>query len=220
MSLRYFLIYKPFNTVTQFSGEPPTLKELADFPPDVYPVGRLDKDSEGLLLITNDKQLNHALLNPRFRHEKTYYAQVEGIPDAEAIRQLEAGVTITVDGKPYQTLPATVRLLAEEPELPPRNPPIRYRAQIPTAWLEIKIVEGKNRQVRKMTAAVGYPTLRLVRWQFEGLTAAGFDSGAVRELSQQEVYTACRIPARSEEISSKPRFSQQKKQFPKLKSKK
>ncbi|WP_266365051.1 pseudouridine synthase [Tellurirhabdus rosea] len=181
----YYLIYKPYLMLSQFSreGDKPTLADLSfPFAKDVYPVGRLDADSEGLLFLTSDKALNHRLLNPKFRHMRTYYVQVEGDLTAEACRQLSEGVTISVDGKPYDTLPArAVRI--EEPPLPPRNPPIRYRAAIPTSWLSITLHEGKNRQVRKMTAAVGFPTLRLVRWSIESLTAEGMQPGDVRELT-------------------------------------
>ena len=185
---QYFIAYKPFGVLTQFSGEGPTLATLGEFPKEVYPVGRLDKDSEGLLLLTDDKGLNHQLLNPRFAHQRTYYVQVEGIPTPEALAQLQAGVTIQVDGKGYQTKPALVKLLAEAPALPDRNPPIRFRATIPDRWLALTLIEGKNRQVRKMTAAVGFPTLRLVRYSMEKITLDGMEAGEVRELSQELVY--------------------------------
>ena len=176
--------------LTQFSGEEFTLASLGDFPKEVYPVGRLDKDSEGLLLLTDDKGLNHQLLNPRFGHQRTYYAQVEGIPSPEALTQLQQGVTIQVDGKPYRTKPAVAKLLDPAPTLPERNPPIRYRASIPDRWLALTLIEGKNRQVRKMTAAVGFPTLRLVRFSMEKITLDGMEAGEVRELSQDLVYRA------------------------------
>jgi 23S rRNA pseudouridine2457 synthase len=174
--------------LTQFSGEEFTLASLGDFPKEVYPVGRLDKDSEGLLLLTDDKALNHQLLNPRFGHQRTYYVQVEGIPTPEALAQLQQGVTIQVDGMSYRTKPALVKLLDPAPTLPERNPPIRYRASIPDCWLALTLIEGKNRQVRKMTAAVGFPTLRLVRFSMEKITLNGMDAGEVRELSQELVY--------------------------------
>lgn len=195
-TLRYFLIYKPYGTLSQFSreGNKPTLADLeVDFPGDVYPVGRLDADSEGLLLLTNDKQLNHRLLNPKFRHNRTYYVQLDGTLTDEACRKLSEGVTISVDGKPYHTLPADARPLLPEPALPARNPPIRYRASIPTSWLSISLHEGKNRQVRKMTATVGFPTLRLVRWSIEGFTADGMVPGDVRELSGEEVVNGLKL---------------------------
>jgi 23S rRNA pseudouridine2457 synthase len=185
---QYFITYKPFGVLTQFSGEGPTLATLGEFPKEVYPVGRLDKDSEGLLLLTDDKSLNHQLLNPRFAHQRTYYVQVEGIPTPEALAQLQAGVTIQVDGKPYRTKPAVAKLLDPAPTLPERNPPIRYRASIPDRWLALTLIEGKNRQVRKMTAAVGFPTLRLVRFSMEKITLDGMEAGEVRELSQELVY--------------------------------
>ena len=174
--------------LTQFSGEEFTLAALGDFPKEVYPVGRLDKDSEGLLLLTDDKALNHQLLNPRFGHQRTYYVQVEGIPTSEALAQLQQGVTIQVDGMSYRTKPALVKLLDPAPILPERNPPIRYRASIPDCWLALTLIEGKNRQVRKMTAAVGFPTLRLVRFSMEKITLDGMEAGEVRELSQELVY--------------------------------
>jgi 23S rRNA pseudouridine2457 synthase len=174
--------------LTQFSGEEFTLASLGDFPKEVYPVGRLDKDSEGLLLLTDDKALNHQLLNPRFGHQRTYYVQVEGIPTSEALAQLQQGVTIQVDGMSYRTKPALVKLVDPAPILPERNPPIRYRASIPDCWLALTLIEGKNRQVRKMTAAVGFPTLRLVRFSMEKITLDGMEAGEVRELSQELVY--------------------------------
>ena len=185
----YFLIYKPYLMLSQFSqeGDKPTLANLAyDFPNDVYPVGRLDADSEGLLLLTNDKELNHRLLNPKFRHNRTYFVQVEGALTIEACQQLSRGVPISVDGKTYHTLPCNAQIITE-PVLPERNPPIRYRASIPTSWLAISLHEGKNRQVRKMTAAVGFPTLRLVRWAIETLTAERMTPGQVQKLSRAEV---------------------------------
>lgn len=185
---QYFITYKPFGVLTQFSGEGHTLATLGEFPKEVYPVGRLDKDSEGLLLLTDDKSLNHQLLNPRFGHQRTYYVQVEGIPTPEALTQLQQGVTIQVDGKPYRTKPAVAKLLDPAPTLPERNPPIRYRASIPDCWLALTLIEGKNRQVRKMTAAVGFPTLRLVRFSMEKITLDGMAASEVRELSQELVY--------------------------------
>lgn len=164
------------------------MASLGAFPPAVYPVGRLDKDSEGLLLITDDKVLNHHLLNPRFGHQRTYWAQVEGIPTPEALSQLRSGVLITVDGQDYKTKPALAKILNPAPELPERNPPIRYRASIPDTWIELTLIEGKNRQVRKMTAAVGFPTLRLVRFSMEKITIKGMKAGDILELDEKTVY--------------------------------
>lgn len=188
MTFRYFVIYKPFGVLSQFSGDQDTLKGVFDFPVDVYPVGRLDKDSEGLLLITDDKALNNYLLHPIFGHKRSYLVQVEGIPTSEAIQSLEQGVSINVDGKLYRTKKAFASVLTASPVLPPRNPPIRYRASVPDSWISLTLLEGKNRQVRKMTAVVGFPTLRLVRWSMENLTIEGYEVGEVREFTQEEIY--------------------------------
>ncbi|MFH0976924.1 MAG: pseudouridine synthase [Spirochaetota bacterium] len=188
--MKYYIIYKPFNMLSQFSakGSKATLGQLASFEKDVYPVGRLDADSEGLLILTNDTELNHRLLNPKFGHSRTYLVQVDGTVTPEALGKLCKGVTITINGKPYHTIPAKAAEIKEEPELPDRVPPIRYRKSIPTSWLELTLNEGKNRQVRKMTAAVGFPTLRLVRTAIEGVKLGNMRSGEVRELTKKEVY--------------------------------
>jgi len=196
MDDEYYVIYKPFGMLSQFSGEANTLKELFCFPNTVYPVGRLDKDSEGLLLITNDKKLNNLLLDPIHGHQRSYYAQVEGTPSDEAINQLKAGVSINVDGKMYRTKKAGASILTAAPELPERNPPIRYRKHVPDTWISLSLIEGKNRQVRKMTAAVGFPTLRLVRWSIENLSIEGFSSGEVRKYSKQEIYEKLKLSNR------------------------
>jgi 23S rRNA pseudouridine2457 synthase len=196
MSLRYFVIYKPFGILSQFSGDKDTLKELGDFPKEVYPVGRLDKDSEGLLLITDDKALNNYLLHPSFGHKRTYLVQVEGVPDEEAIRKLEGGVEINVDGRLYRTKKALARSLEVVPSLPERTPPIRFRKSVPDSWIRLSLIEGKNRQVRKMTAAVGYPTLRLVRWSMEELSIEGFEVGEIREMGQEEIYKLLNVTER------------------------
>lgn len=169
--------------LSQFSSEGDK-KTLADFfphlPKNIYPVGRLDFDSEGLLLLTDDKALTHQLLDPSFAHPRTYWSQVEGIISPEALHQLTNGVNITVDGKQYRTKKAIAHSIHEVPSLPERNPPIRYRKNIPTSWLSLTLTEGKNRQVRKMTAAVGYPTLRLVRYSVGRVTIDGIDPGGHR----------------------------------------
>jgi 23S rRNA pseudouridine2457 synthase len=185
-----FLLYKPYNMLSQFSreGEKPTLADVPfAFAPDVYPVGRLDADSEGLLLLTADKTINHRLLDPRFGHPRTYYVQVDGDISDEALIQLAEGVLITVDGKLHHTRPAQAERLTNVPDLPPRNPPIRFRANIPTSWIALTLTEGKNRQVRRMTAAVGFPTLRLVRWAIGHLTAEGMQPGEVRAVSTEDI---------------------------------
>ena len=149
---------------------------------EVYAAGRLDADSEGLLLLTGDGRLKHRLLEPQFAHRRTYWVQVEGVPDAEALQALRAGVLI----RSQRTRPAEVRII-DAPALPDRVPPIRHRASIPTAWLELTLTEGRNRQVRRMTAAVGLPTLRLVRWSIENLTLAGLAPGQWRDLRPGEL---------------------------------
>ncbi|WP_338762711.1 pseudouridine synthase [Bernardetia sp. ABR2-2B] len=189
--MRYFIIYKPYGMICQFSkeGDKATLADLAfDFPKNVYPLGRLDTDSEGLLILTDDKKLNHKLLNPSFKHERTYYVQVDGQIHKEAIKQLEEGIVIRIKKKDYFTSPAKAESISE-PTLPPRNPPVRYRASIPTSWISLTLTEGKNRQVRHMTAAVKFPTLRLVRYSIEGLELGEMQSGDIIELSGTEVYT-------------------------------
>ena len=187
--LRYFLFYKPYQVLTQFSaeGEKKTLAHFfKNIPKDIYPVGRLDFDSEGLLLLSNDKKLTQQLLEPRNKHERTYFVQVEGQINEIARQQLEKGVTINVDGKLYKTLPAQAKIIDAEPHLPERNPPIRFRKNIPTSWLALTLYEGKNRQVRKMTAAVGFPTLRLVRYSIGALSIDGWESGQIEELSEEK----------------------------------
>ncbi|UJP65690.1 pseudouridine synthase [Mongoliitalea daihaiensis] len=188
MPYRYFVIYKPFGILSQFSGDQETLKDVFNFPPEVYPVGRLDKDSEGLLLITDDKALNNFLLHPVFGHKRSYLVQVEGVPTQEEVQALENGVEITVDGKQYKTKKAFAKILEAIPVLPERNPPIRFRKSVPDSWISLSLLEGKNRQVRKMTAAIGFPTLRLVRWSMENLTIEGYEVGEVREFTQEEIY--------------------------------
>ena len=166
---------------------------LFNFPKDVYPVGRLDEDSEGLLLITNDKKINHKLLNPDFAHRRTYWVQVEGEITDEALQTLSGGVEISINGKHYFTLPAIAERLLVPPDLPERNPPVRFRKSIPTSWLSLTLVEGKNRQVRKMTAKTGYPTLRLVRVAIENITINNMKVGQVKMLSGSEIYDLLNI---------------------------
>lgn len=179
---RYILFHKPYGVLSQFSGETNTLKDYIPIK-DVYCVGRLDRDSEGLLLLTDDGYLQHRLSEPKFKHPRTYWAQVEGIPDQHALQRLKEGVTI----QGYLTRPARVRLLPSEPELPARNPPIRFRKNIPATWIELILVEGRNRQVRRMTAAVGHPTLRLVRLAIGDLKLGDLQPGEWRELTAREL---------------------------------
>lgn len=176
----YILFYKPFQVLSQFSaeGDKKTLAHFfSDIEKNIYPVGRLDYDSEGLILLTNDTKINQQLLHPKAAHQKTYYVQVEGIPTAAMLQQLKDGVKISVNGKPHQTAPATVSVIAEPAAIPERNPPIRFRKNTPTSWLSLTISEGKNRQVRKMTAAVGLPTLRLIRYRIGGIEIGNMQPG-------------------------------------------
>jgi 23S rRNA pseudouridine2457 synthase len=159
-SLIYIAFNKPYGVLSQFTGE--KLDEtLAKFgiPKDVYAAGRLDKDSEGLLILSNDGAFIDTLISPKSDKEKIYWVQVEKIPDAQSLLKLSRGVMI----EDYKTKPCKVTILDPEPEIEERNPPVRFRKTIPTCWLEITISEGKNRQVRKMTASIGFPTLRLIR---------------------------------------------------------
>lgn len=178
--------HKPYGVLCQFTPDQPGQRTLAEFgfPPGVYPVGRLDMDSEGLLLLTDEAGLNHRLLDPRTAHPRTYLAQVEGIPTPDAIRCLERG-GINIQG--YRTRPCRVRLPDTQPDFPPRDPPVRFRQSIPTSWLELQLTEGKNRQVRRMTAAVGFPTLRLIRTGIGGFCGSGVGEGTWRALRAEEI---------------------------------
>lgn len=183
---RLVIFNKPFNVLSQYTNEGTERSTLKDyFPTDhLYPAGRLDYDSEGLLLLTDNGKLQHAISHPKFKQPKTYWAQVEGVISAEALAALRCGVLLN-DGR---TLPADAELMAEPPNLWARNPPIRYRAAIPTSWLALTITEGRNRQVRRMTAAVGFPTLRLIRarigqWHIEDLAPGQFKDVPTNEVN-------------------------------------
>lgn len=180
---RIIRFWKPYNVLTQFTDAEgrPTLATYIDVP-NVYAAGRLDMDSEGLLLLTDSALLKTRLMHPTFGHPRTYYAQVERVPDEAALVRLREGVTLP-DGP---TRPAQAALLPAEPDLPPRQPPIRFRKNVPTAWLALTLTEGRNRQVRRMTAAVGFPTLRLVRVAIGPITLDGLAPGAWRDLTVTE----------------------------------
>ena len=178
MGKKYIALYKPYGFVSQFTGDKPeeTLSHF-DLPPHVYALGRLDKDSEGLLLLTDDGPFKHRLSNPDSKCPKVYLAQVEGLPNKEALQKMEKGLLI----KNYKTKPCKVKIISE-PNLPPRNPPIRFRKTVPTTWLQITLFEGKNRQIRRMTAAIGYPTLRLVRHSIDSYSLGELNPGEWKEI--------------------------------------
>ena len=182
--MKYYALNKPYGVLSQFTAEDgkTTLAGIYKFPPNVYPVGRLDKDSEGLLLLTDDKSLTEYLLNPENKHEREYYAQVEGIPTREELNKLESGVII--EGK--TTLPAKAKLL-NKIKIIPRDPPIRFRKNIPDCWISLTLIEGRNRQVRKMTAKIGHPTLRLIRIRIKNILLENLQPGKVRILNDSEI---------------------------------
>jgi 23S rRNA pseudouridine2457 synthase len=184
-AFRYLLFHKPYGVLCQFTDAEgrPCLKDYIDIP-GVYACGRLDWDSEGLLFLTNDGPLIHALASPSAKLPKTYWVQVEGVPSESALASLRKGVVI--EGK--RTLPAGVERLIEGDALPPRSVPIRFRKQVPVSWLKLTLVEGRNRQVRKMTACVGNPTLRLIRYAIGPFTLAGLELGQWHEVLEPDIW--------------------------------
>lgn len=187
---RYFIVYKPYKTLSQFTSAE-NKKTLADYfavPKNVYPVGRLDEDSEGLLILTNDKKLNHRLLNPSFEHEREYWVQVDGAITNDAVMQMQQGLQLNIKGDMHQTKSSVVQIFNEAPLVAERDPPVRYRATVPTSWIKIILKEGKNRQVRKMTAQVGFPTLRLIRYRIEDIELNNMQPATMIELSHKSIY--------------------------------
>jgi 23S rRNA pseudouridine2457 synthase len=179
-------LHKPYGVLSQFTPEPGSRwRTLADFklPPNVYALGRLDADSEGLLLLSDEPGLNSRLLDPANAHRREYWAQVEGVPTPDSLARLERGGIVIDD---FTTLPCRARLLDPAPDLAPRDPPIRFRKNVPTSWLALELTEGKNRQVRRMTAAVGHPTLRLIRVRIGQFALGELPAGQWRELSAAE----------------------------------
>jgi 23S rRNA pseudouridine2457 synthase len=176
--------HKPYGVISQFTSDSSPNRTLAEFgfPKNIYPIGRLDADSEGLLLLSEEPELNQQLLHPKHAHEREYWVQVERIPTAETLNHLACGVM--VQGR--KTLPSRAWLLDPQPEVPPRQPPIRARQTVPDCWIGLELIEGKNRQVRRMTAAVGHPTLRLLRVRIGGFIMAGIESGKWKVLSPVE----------------------------------
>ena len=179
-----FAFNKPFGVLSQFTPEGPGQHTLAefDFPKQVYPIGRLDSDSEGLLILGDEPELNQRLLNPRHAHQREYWAQVENIPSSIALKKLESGLLI----QGHKTLPCHARALAPQPEVPARIPPIRFRKTVPTCWISLQLIEGKNRQVRRMTAAIGHPTLRLIRVRIGNFELRALAPGSWRQLNERE----------------------------------
>jgi 23S rRNA pseudouridine2457 synthase len=182
--MKYFALNKPYGVLSQFTGEAGkrTLADVFNFPENVYPIGRLDLDSEGLLLLTDDKTLTEYLLNPDNKHEREYYAQVEGTPTKEELGKLESGVM--VEGR--MTLPAKARLLNGF-KIEEREVAIRFRKNVPDTWISLTLTEGRNRQVRKMTAGIRHPTLRLIRIRIKNILLGDLKPGQVRQLSSAEV---------------------------------
>lgn len=193
--MRYFLINKPYGMLSQFTREAPhhrTLGDLYDFPTRVYPVGRLDRDSEGLLLLTDDKRLNDLLLNPVRKHARTYWVRVEGAPKDRQLAALAAGPVVRIKGKEHRSAPLRVRPL-DGVNLPERDPPVRYRKNVPDAWLELQLTEGKNRQIRRMCAAVGLPVLRLLRTAIEGVSLEDLEGQPVREVTVEWLWPRLKL---------------------------
>ncbi len=176
---------KPYGVLSQFTADGSPNRTLSDFgfPAGVYPIGRLDADSEGMLLLSDEPGMNTRLLDPKHAHTRCYWAQVENIPAPEAFKELARGVDI----QDYTTKPARAWLLDPQPDIPPRVPPIRVRKSIPDCWIALELIEGKNRQVRKMTAAVGHPTLRLMRVRMGILSLGDLEPGAWAELTPAQV---------------------------------
>lgn len=176
--------HKPYRVLSQFTPDGSPNRPLAEFgfPKNVYPIGRLDADSEGLLLLSDERQWNAKLLEPRHAHEREYWVQVERIPTAESLKQLESGLLI--QGR--RTLPCHARLPEPQPIVAPREPPIRFRKNVPDCWIFLQLIEGKNRQVRRMTAAIGHPTLRLLRTRIGQLTLADLPAGEWKILTAKE----------------------------------
>ncbi len=175
---------KPYGVLSQFTSDGSPNRTLAEFgfPKSVYPIGRLDADSEGLLLLSDEPNLNERLLHPRHAHEREYWAQVERIPTKEVLQKLSRGVVI--QGR--KTLPCRACRLEPQPVIQPRDPPIRFRKNVPTCWIGLELSEGKNRQVRRMTAAIGHPTLRLIRVRIGGMRLQDLPAGSWKSLSPEE----------------------------------
>jgi 23S rRNA pseudouridine2457 synthase len=177
--------HKPYGVLSQFTGDGSPNRPLAEFnfPKNVYAIGRLDADSEGLLLLSDEPHWNEKLLHPRHAHEREYWAQIERVPERESLDKLQRGLLI----QGHKTLPCRAWLLEPQPDMPPRNPPIRFRKSVPDCWIGLELVEGKNRQVRRMTAAIGHPTLRLVRVRIGNFRLGDLPPGQWRALTVEQI---------------------------------
>lgn len=199
--LQYFIINKPFGVLSQFTPDPAGNKSLKDLNlpvgTDVYPVGRLDKDSEGILILSNDKYLVNSLLNPKYKHKRTYLVQIENIPDPKEVKRLEKGIQIKPKDEIINTEPCTITLMDKDFQMPERNPPIRKRENIPTSWASITLTEGKFHQVRKMFAAIGCPVLRLIRISIEDLKLGDLKPGHYMSLNKFSLYRKLKIQIRT-----------------------
>lgn len=212
---KYYIINKPFKVLSQFTSEEgkTCLKDIFTVPKDVYSIGRLDFDSEGLLILTNDNYLKTQLANPKYNAQKIYYVQVENVPTKEDLKKLENGIILNINGKEYKTQKCKINLLSESKysKIEERNPPIRFRKSIPTTWLEIHLNEGKNRQIRKMTATIGCPTLRIVRFAIGEINLKMIEEESnIKEFNRSEIYQIIGINKNNKD--AKDAYSVNKKQ--------
>lgn len=212
---KYYIINKPFKVLSQFTSEEgkTCLKDIFTVPKDVYSIGRLDFDSEGLLILTNDNYLKTQLANPKYNAQKIYYVQVENTPTKEDLKKLENGIILNINGKEYKTQKCKINLLSESKfsKIEERNPPIRFRKSIPTTWLEIHLNEGKNRQIRKMTATIGCPTLRIVRFAIGEINLKMIEKESnIKEFNRSEIYQIIGINKNNKD--AKDAYSVNKKQ--------
>ena len=184
----YYIIHKPYKVLSQFTAEDgnPGLGTIYQLPRDVYPVGRLDLDSEGLLILTNNKRLNHELLDPTKGHQRTYWVEVDGYPDTTALARLSNGVDISINGKKHHTKKAKVSVIT--PQVHDRTPPVNIKKHPLRTWLQTSLTEGKNRQIRRMTASVGHPTLRLIRVAIESLSLEPLQAGDITQVSEKVIF--------------------------------
>jgi len=190
----YYIIHKPYKILSQFSNEGNNVglgEVFKGLPKNVYPVGRLDLDSEGLLILTNDKSLNAQLLNPKNNHKRTYWVEVDGEPNAESLISLREGLEININGKKHLTKKAEVKVI--KPDISEREPPVNYVKHPKRSWLSISLTEGKNRQVRRMTAKIGHPTLRLIRVSIEDLRLDPLQSGDITQISEKVIYKKLKL---------------------------